>query len=266
MNTPARSWASIAATAFSLLSLACILLVAGALALGYRPVVITTGSMGDAAPVGSLVIASPSAGTSIDVGDIVVMRRPGSAPITHRVIEIGRDATGPFAITQGDANPDPDGVPYELGDDDELVARWVVPGAGSVLTSLRDPRLLLGVLGLLLIVGTVMTLRSIWSSDDEDERGHPSPAVPPPPRSGRPLPPPVPAGALRSLLRRCHRHLPSRRARDARSRKRNPHGTGRASGAQRTWLHAAPLRNPAMSHPVHASFGLLAAVQLLEAP
>ena len=60
-------------------------ILVGALAAGYRPVVIKTGSMGDTAPPGSLVVAAPRAGDAIDVGDIVVMRRPGATPVTPRM-------------------------------------------------------------------------------------------------------------------------------------------------------------------------------------
>ena len=98
-------------------------IVVGALAAGYRPVVIQTGSMGDTAPPGSLVIAAPRSGAAIEVGDIVVMRRPGATPVTHRVIEIEPAANGSFAITQGDANEAPDAAPYPLGPTEELVAR-----------------------------------------------------------------------------------------------------------------------------------------------
>ena len=83
-----------------------------ALAAGYRPVVITSGSMGDAAPTGSVIIAAPTG--SVEIGDVLVMRRDGSATITHRVVEIERQAGARYAVTQGDANIDRDIEPYRL--------------------------------------------------------------------------------------------------------------------------------------------------------
>lgn len=275
-NRTTRSWGSIAATAFSLLSITVIVVVLGALAVGYRPVVITTGSMGDAAPVGSVIVAAPRAAVDIAPGDVLVMRRPGAAPITHRVLEIGDDGAGPFARTKGDANEDPDATAYQLGDE-ELVAQWVVPGLGSALQSLRDPRLLLGLLALGLIVATIVTLRVIWSDDERNNRprrGHPASPVPPPPGSGRPLPPPV-AAALRALaagaadVQRCRWHQPSPLG-GARFRNRNPHGMGLEFGADRGAGHTAPLTSgdPATEHPAPAAttFGSRVEGQLWGAP
>lgn len=153
------------------------------LAAGYRPVVIQTGSMGDAAPPGSLVVAAPRSADTIQVGDILVMRRPGSAPVTHRVIEIRQESDTTFAITKGDANQAADPAPYALTDH-ELVARWVAPGAGSALHTLRDPRLLMATFGVLLLVVTVLALRRIWADHRRSDD------APPPPRVAAPRPPP----------------------------------------------------------------------------
>ncbi len=165
--TLVRRWVPILTTAVMALTIAGVVVVFGALAFGYRPVVITTGSMGDAAPTGSLVVAAPRAVDDIAAGDVVVMRRPGAAPVTHRVVSIERADERPFAITRGDANSDVDPLPYPLGDD-ELVARWVVPGFGSALAALRDPRLLLGAMSLLMAVGAGWWLRRIWSGSRSD--------------------------------------------------------------------------------------------------
>ena len=88
--TESRRWASLLAGAIAVVMIGCVITVLGALASGYRPVVIKTGSMGDAAPTGSLVVAAPRSVDDIVVGDIVVMRRAGSAP--HHPSS-GRDRT-----------------------------------------------------------------------------------------------------------------------------------------------------------------------------
>ncbi|MCP5028118.1 MAG: signal peptidase I, partial [Actinomycetia bacterium] len=81
---------------------------------GYRPVVITTGSMRPTAPPGSLVIAQPV--SDVAIGDVVIMRRDGRATITHRIVDLERNGAGaPFAITRGDANSEVDSAPYALG-------------------------------------------------------------------------------------------------------------------------------------------------------
>ncbi len=140
-------------------------LILGALAAGYRPVVILTGSMGDTAPPGALIVAAPVEGPSVAVGDILVMRRPGSAPVTHRVIEIedAGDATLPrFAITQGDANEAPDAAPYPL-EGPQLVSRWVIPALGGWLQTLFSPGPVLAIVAVAIAVWAVSTLRRIWS-------------------------------------------------------------------------------------------------------
>jgi signal peptidase len=141
----------------------CAVMVLVALASGYRPVVITSGSMGDAAPTGALVVAAPQPAADVVVGDIIVMSRPDSAPITHRVVAIEQSVIGASATTRGDANPSDDPVPYRLGDE-EMVARWVVPHAGAVLEAIRDPRLVLMVLSVVTMIATVVALRRLWTA------------------------------------------------------------------------------------------------------
>lgn len=147
-----------------LISMVTILFVAvviGALVAGYRPVVIQTGSMGDTAPAGSLIIAMPRAGGDVGVGDILIMRRPDLATVTHRVIEVelANDAT--FAITQGDANESPDATPYPL-DSEQLVSRWVLKGWGFRLQKVFEPGIALALVALATLAIAVGQLRRIW--------------------------------------------------------------------------------------------------------
>ncbi len=155
-------------TALASATVLAALVVIGALVAGYRPVIITTGSMGDAAPAGALVIAEPRSGTDIEVGDIVVMRRPNASPVTHRVIEIEASGTSRFAVTQGDANQAPDAAPYPLGDRDELRARWIVPGWGGRLQSVFQPGVMFLVLAMAVGWITGSTLRHIWREDADE--------------------------------------------------------------------------------------------------
>ena len=150
-------------TALALTIIVCVSVVLGGLAAGYRPVVIQTGSMDPIAPPKSLIIAAPRDATEIDVGDIVVMRRPGATPVTHRVIEIEGTNTTRFAITQGDANEAPDAAPYPL-EGEELVAKWIRPGWGGLIQSVFQPGIALAVLGLATLALALQALRSIWSA------------------------------------------------------------------------------------------------------
>lgn len=152
---------SIAITVVSVAALAAVGVIVAAVAAGYRPVVIQTGSMGATAPPGSLVVAGPVAGEAIEVGDIVVMRRPGATPVTHRVIELEAQGEARFAITQGDANESPDAAPYPLGDE-ELVASWIVPRLGGWMELAGQPVTLVALLGLGLAIAASTVIRRIW--------------------------------------------------------------------------------------------------------
>ncbi len=146
----------------ALLVIAAVSVVLGGLAAGYRPVIIQTGSMVPTAPPKSLIIAAPRDASEIAVGDIVIMRRPGATPVTHRVIEIEGSASNRFAITQGDANEVPDAAPYPL-EGDELVAKWIRPGWGGVIQSVFQPGIALLVMGLAVLVMGAQALRFIWA-------------------------------------------------------------------------------------------------------
>lgn len=131
----------------------------GALAAGYRLVVVTTGSMTPAVPTGSLVIAEPTG--AVEVGDILVMRREGRSTITHRVVDLNRVGSDVYATTQGDANRQIDAAPYHLRPR-ELVGRWVVPGVGRLLLALGSPLIGGGVVLLAVGVQSTLVLRRIW--------------------------------------------------------------------------------------------------------
>ena len=55
-----------------------------------------------------LIQEVPLAASEINVGDIVSYESPLGFSIVHRVIEIGNDEEGWYAILKGDNNPQPD--------------------------------------------------------------------------------------------------------------------------------------------------------------
>ena len=116
--------------------------------------IVATPSMGQAAPVGTLVFTEPVTTAQVHVGDIVSFRSPlaPSETYTHRVVSI--DASGGLH-TKGDINGGEDAAP--LHDKDligKVVARWW--GFGWLLRAL--PFLLVG--GLVLWFAT-----RHWASD-----------------------------------------------------------------------------------------------------
>ncbi len=133
--------------------------LAWAVLAGYRPVVLSTGSMAPTAPAGSVLFARSTAPERIAVGDIVVMRRGGTL-VSHRVIERIDEQGTVLVRTQGDANVTPDATPYRVSGD-HLVARWIVPGLGRPLTAMGDHRTA-WLLALLAVVGGGALL--LWSA------------------------------------------------------------------------------------------------------
>lgn len=123
-------------------ALACSGLVAFAFVptlMGYEAHIITSGSMGSAAPIGSVALTRMATPASVGTGDIVVFRHPSAAmTFTHRVIERTIDGTVFTFRTKGDANGAPD--PEEIRTTEQIarVAR-VVPYAGRIVTFARSP-------------------------------------------------------------------------------------------------------------------------------
>lgn len=128
----ARTGGIVAGSAATVLAVGVLLL----LAVGWRPVVVLSGSMGSAMPAGALVVVAPVAAADVAVGDVVtVVPAGGAVPVTHRVVELATDATGPVVVTlRGDANEQPDPQPVVLTGD-VLVAQWVAPGVGCVVAA-----------------------------------------------------------------------------------------------------------------------------------
>lgn len=163
-----------AALAVAVAVIAAVLAVGAGLAAGYRPVVITGGSMGATLPDRSLVVARPV--DRVAVGDVLVMRRAGRATITHRVTELEPGtAGGPLlAITRGDANEQADPAPYPLGRR-ELVARWTIPRLGGLVLSAATPLVGTAIVALVVLILAATALRRIWRADSSAD----PPAGPP---------------------------------------------------------------------------------------
>jgi len=156
-----------AALVLAVTVIAAVLAVGAGLAAGYRPVVITGGSMGATLPYRSLVVARPV--DQVAVGDVLVMRRTGRATITHRVVELepGADGGPLLAITRGDANEFVDPAPYPLGRR-ELVARWTIPRLGGLVLSAATPLVGTAIVALVVVILVGAALRRIWRSDRPD--------------------------------------------------------------------------------------------------
>ena len=76
---------------------------------GERAIVADTGSMLPTLHGGEIVIMSEATGLSdVQIGQVIVFSQNG-LDVIHRVVSVGTDSTGWYAITRGDNNPSSDG-------------------------------------------------------------------------------------------------------------------------------------------------------------
>lgn len=121
---------------------------------GAEALIVTSGSMGDAVPVGSVAITRLIDANAVAVGDVITFRAPGGhSSVTHRVIEARHEGAQRVFVTKGDANPAPDVEPVYVSDRVHRVQR-VVPYAGRVVAAARTPAggvalILLPIIGLI---------------------------------------------------------------------------------------------------------------------
>lgn len=128
-------------------------------ALGWAALVVRSGSMQPAVPVGGLVLARPVEANEVRVGDVVAVPRSiggGQVLVLHRVVQVTDAGSGVRrARLKGDANPVPDADPAVL-DRPVLRSVLVVPVAGYVVaairTALTPSRLVLVAVGALALV------------------------------------------------------------------------------------------------------------------
>jgi signal peptidase len=106
---------------------------------GLESLVVASGSMQPAMPVGSVALTRDVDSRAVATGDIISFRRRGSAETTtHRVVGVKVEGSQVIFTTKGDANssPDPESV---IVDDRIHRVEYVVPEAGFVVRYARSP-------------------------------------------------------------------------------------------------------------------------------
>jgi signal peptidase len=147
----ARSVSQLATGVLLAALVAGLVMLAAPRVVGGQALIVTSGSMGSAVPVGSVVLVRPAPAAAVRVGDVLLMREgTDGTPVLHRVVE-RTVVNGRISVrTKGDANPAPDPNPYRLGATAYLAATDV-PGLGYAIAALRSPPGLLGLAGLLVL-------------------------------------------------------------------------------------------------------------------
>lgn len=128
--------------ALATLAIAAIALLSFAFAptlFGYETFIVTSGSMGQANPLGSVAVTKMVDVGTIRQGDVVSFQTKSKSRITHRISDIKLDAGQTVFITKGDANPLPDPEPLRLSSGKLSRVEWSVPFAGHVVRHIRTP-------------------------------------------------------------------------------------------------------------------------------
>jgi signal peptidase len=159
----APSWANRGASFTAGAALIALGAMAIALALGYRPLVVRSGSMEPEIHTGDVVLSKLVSPATVEVGNVVTFRDPGrdDVLITHRVIGMTQRGTEFSFVTKGDANT---GVERWSVADDGTVGRVAarLPKLGYFVASLGNPTVRVGMLVAAAVIFGGTALRRIW--------------------------------------------------------------------------------------------------------
>ena len=138
-----------------------LLLVVPAIALGYTPTVVLSGSMEPIYPVGSIVYYKSAAFEDIQSFDIIMFNFGSSSLAMHRVVE--KDEENRCFTTKGDNNPssDPNPVPY-----DKVVGKtlkYAVPYAGYLKKMIYN-------VPTIIIAAIILLIDMILKSEKENKK------------------------------------------------------------------------------------------------
>lgn len=122
--------------------------------MGYKPFIVMSGSMETTINIGDLVIVKKVNSSSIHTGDIIAFKN-GNIVISHRVKEVINDSGTYKFKTKGDNNNVADDF---IVSSDAIEGIFVnkIPGLGSILLFLGKPIGLLMVILVIIIVSTVL--------------------------------------------------------------------------------------------------------------
>lgn len=177
-------------------------------AFGYESQIVASGSMGTAAPTGSVALTRIVDVKAISPGDVVSFRYPGrTTTITHRVTQITEEEGGRRILTtKGDANAAADPEPLRLSSGTIARVEHVLPYAGYLVGYARTPIgwaiLLVGPLAGLVLDGRRRRARR--NSEDKSRDTHtppqPSSRFVQVPLAARLLPPTALGDGLGSIM------------------------------------------------------------------
>jgi len=169
---PAASGRTIARTAVGIATWAVLALAVAALAavalgprLGlFQVETVLSGSMEPRFQPGDLLVVVPEPLSEVRPGQVLSFHAPtpDHRVETHRVVRVINPGPHPVIITKGDANSAPDPWRARLHGTTAWRMVAVVPAAGSLIRTLRDPWVHLVAVLLVPLLLAAAALRSIW--------------------------------------------------------------------------------------------------------
>ena len=121
--------------------------------LGYKPVVVLSGSMESAYPTGSMIYYKSVDFKDIKEGDAITFRLDGGTLVTHRVVQ--KDNEEQIFTTKGDNNEtvDTQPVPYEAVAG--RTGKIVIPYMGFIVSNIKEIPIVI-TLGMVLIICSIL--------------------------------------------------------------------------------------------------------------
>ena len=122
--------------------------IAAPLIMGFRPVVVLTGSMQPTFPVGSIVYYHKCAFEDLQEGDPITFKAE-DALVTHRITTV--NGISRTVVTKGDNNPTEDPAPVEENQIVGKTTKFAIPFAGYFVTYGKEPAAIAVMAAILLI-------------------------------------------------------------------------------------------------------------------
>ena len=121
-----------------------VLIIAAPMVMGYKPVVVLTGSMEPTYPVGSVVYYKKVPVGDLNVGDPITFSITDDAKtvVTHRINKVLSD--GKYE-TKGDANSTPDTTPVSFSNVKGKVIKYHLPLVGYFVKYLQNYYVIAGI-------------------------------------------------------------------------------------------------------------------------
>lgn len=161
----ARAAAGIAIWAVLAVALAVLATVTLAPRLGlFQVETVLSGSMEPLFAPGDLLVVVPEPLAEVRAGQVLSFRAPtpGHGVETHRVVRVIHPGPHPVIVTKGDANSAPDPWRARLHGETAWRMVAVVPRAGSLIRTLREPWVHMIAVILVPFLLAAAALRSIW--------------------------------------------------------------------------------------------------------